>query len=69
MDQYRSNYLIIKIIIVYTNENEVILDINEKYKYKDNVLIRSANISNIIIIKLLINYANENNTILDVNER
>jgi len=64
-----NNAEIVKLLIDYAKENNIILKINEKDLNCQFSLLIAVHRRNIVIIKLLMKYANENNIILEVNEK
>jgi len=55
-----SNLKIFKLLINYVNDNNITLELNEKYKNVYPLLLAVA-YYNIKMVQLLINYANKNN--------
>eukprot|EP00833_Pecoramyces_ruminatium_P012007 jgi/Orpsp1_1/1186039/evm.model.c7180000096583.2 len=64
-----ENVYIVKLLIDYANENNIILELNEKNEFGDFPLLMAINKYNIEMVKLLIDYANEKNIILELNEK
>ena len=56
-----NNIEIIKLLIRYAIENDIILNINEKNKNGDYLLLSSIINNKMEMVQLLIDYANENN--------
>ena len=62
-----KNVEIVKLLIEYANQHQIILELNEKNKFGDYPLLWA--IFNVEIIKLLIEYANQYQIIMELNEK
>eukprot|EP00833_Pecoramyces_ruminatium_P012474 jgi/Orpsp1_1/1186506/evm.model.d7180000051081.1 len=58
----------VKLLIEYANQHQIILELNEKNDYGNYPLLEAINNNNIEIVKLLIEYANQHQIILELNE-
>ena len=66
---YNNNIEIVKLLIEYANQHQIILKLNEKDEYGWYPLLRAIYNNNIEIVKLLMEYANQHQIILELNEK
>jgi len=59
-----NNVEIVKLLIEYANQHQIILNVNEKNKYGWFPIMNAVSYNNIEIIKLLIDYANQYQIVL-----
>ncbi|OUM60456.1 hypothetical protein PIROE2DRAFT_13764 [Piromyces sp. E2] len=66
---FTNNVEVIQLLIDYANNNNIVLNINEKDNYGDYPFFMACMIDNIKMVQLLIEYANINHIIFNVNEK